>query len=95
MIAVGVRELKNKLSEYLRLARAGERVLITDRGHVVAELGQPGIAAGAEAAGLLGLIRSGEARGGGANRSDLYPALPPVLAPGEAARLLDAERDGR
>ena len=39
MRAVGVRELKNRLSEYLRLVRAGERVLVTDRGQVIAELG--------------------------------------------------------
>jgi antitoxin (DNA-binding transcriptional repressor) of toxin-antitoxin stability system len=39
--AVGVKELKARLSEYVRLARAGETVLITDRGEVVAELRPP------------------------------------------------------
>lgn len=38
MKTVGIKELKNKLSEYVRLAAAGERVLVTDRGKVVAEL---------------------------------------------------------
>ncbi|MGB6992764.1 MAG: type II toxin-antitoxin system prevent-host-death family antitoxin, partial [Thermoanaerobaculia bacterium] len=38
MRAVGVRELKNRLSEYLRLVRSGEDVLVTDRGRVIAEL---------------------------------------------------------
>ena len=38
MKAVGVKELKARLSEYLRYVRAGEPVLITDRGEVVAEL---------------------------------------------------------
>lgn len=33
--------LKNKLSEYVRLAREGETVLVTDRDRVVAELGPP------------------------------------------------------
>jgi prevent-host-death family protein len=42
MKSVGVRELKNRLSEYLRDVRAGERVLVTDRGEVVAELAPPG-----------------------------------------------------
>jgi antitoxin (DNA-binding transcriptional repressor) of toxin-antitoxin stability system len=41
MRAVGVKTLKNKLSEYLRLAANGETVLVTDRDRVVAELGPP------------------------------------------------------
>lgn len=41
MRAVGIKVLKNKLSEYVRLAAAGETVLVTDRGQVVAELGPP------------------------------------------------------
>jgi prevent-host-death family protein len=36
--AVGLKVLKNKLSEYLRLAARGEVVLVTDRDRVVAEL---------------------------------------------------------
>lgn len=38
MQTVGVRELKAHLSAYLRLARAGERIVITERGRQVAEL---------------------------------------------------------
>jgi prevent-host-death family protein len=38
MKAVGVKELKARLSEYLRLVRTGETVLVTDRNEVVAEL---------------------------------------------------------
>ena len=38
MKAVGVKELKARLSEYLRYVRAGEAVLVTDRGEVGAEL---------------------------------------------------------
>jgi antitoxin (DNA-binding transcriptional repressor) of toxin-antitoxin stability system len=41
MRAVGVKVLKNKLSEYVRLAASGETVLVTDRDRVVAELGPP------------------------------------------------------
>ena len=33
--------MKNKLSEYVRLAARGETVLVTDRDRVVAELGPP------------------------------------------------------
>ena len=42
MKTVGVRELKDRLSEYLRRVRAGEGVLVTDRGEVIAELAPPG-----------------------------------------------------
>ena len=38
MHTVGVKILKNKLSEYVRLAAAGETVVITDRGRAVAEI---------------------------------------------------------
>ena len=38
MRAVGLKVLKNKLSEYVRLAAGGETVLITDRDRVVAEI---------------------------------------------------------
>jgi antitoxin (DNA-binding transcriptional repressor) of toxin-antitoxin stability system len=41
MRAVGLKVLKNKLSEYVRLAASGETVLVTDRDRVVAELGPP------------------------------------------------------
>jgi len=42
MKAVGIKTLKNRLSEYLRLVAAGETVLVTDRDRVVAELVPPG-----------------------------------------------------
>ncbi len=35
---VSVRELKDGLSGYLRRVRAGERVVVTDRGRAIAEL---------------------------------------------------------
>jgi len=41
MRAVGIREMKNKLSEYLRIVAEGETVLVTDRGRVVAQLAPP------------------------------------------------------
>jgi antitoxin (DNA-binding transcriptional repressor) of toxin-antitoxin stability system len=41
MRAVGIKILKNKLSEYVRLAARGETVLVTDRDRVVAELVPP------------------------------------------------------
>jgi prevent-host-death family protein len=41
MRSVGLKVLKNKLSEYVRLAEGGETVLVTDRNRVVAELVPP------------------------------------------------------
>jgi antitoxin (DNA-binding transcriptional repressor) of toxin-antitoxin stability system len=41
MRAIGLKVLKNKLSEYVRLVAGGETVLITDRDRVVAELVPP------------------------------------------------------
>ena len=38
MRVVGLKILKNKLSEYVRLAAAGETVLVTDRDRIIAEL---------------------------------------------------------
>jgi antitoxin (DNA-binding transcriptional repressor) of toxin-antitoxin stability system len=39
MRSVGIKQLKARLSEYVRLAGGGEVVLVTDRDKVVAELG--------------------------------------------------------
>ena len=41
MRSVGLKVLKNKLSEYVRLATGGETVLVTDRDRVVAEIVPP------------------------------------------------------
>ena len=38
MQTVGIKALKNNLSEYIRAAEAGETVQVTDRGRVVAEI---------------------------------------------------------
>jgi prevent-host-death family protein len=41
MTAVGVAELRQNLSKYLRLVDKGERLVVTDRNRPVAELGPP------------------------------------------------------
>jgi antitoxin (DNA-binding transcriptional repressor) of toxin-antitoxin stability system len=41
MRTVGLKLLKNRLSEYVRLAASGETVLVTDRNRVIAELRPP------------------------------------------------------
>jgi prevent-host-death family protein len=41
MAAVGIRELKNQLSRYLKRVRAGERLVVTERGEPVAVISPP------------------------------------------------------
>lgn len=41
MRSIGIKALKDRLSEYVRLAASGETVLVTDRDRVVAELVPP------------------------------------------------------
>ena len=41
MITVGVRELKNKLSQYLKYVKDGEKVIITEHNRIIAELRAP------------------------------------------------------
>lgn len=41
MIAVGVRDLKNQLSQYLKYVKQGEKVVITEHNRVIAEISSP------------------------------------------------------
>ena len=61
MRAVGLKELKNRLSEYVRIASQGERVLVTNRDRVVAELVPPesGRSLDIADAALADLVREG------------------------------------
>jgi len=96
MKAVAVKELKNRLSAYLREVTNGEVVLVTDRGRVVAELRQP--TSGALLTSLDQTIERLRAQGA------LVPGLPqdprayrasPLERPVPTADLLDAERSER
>ena len=97
MKVVGIRELKNRLSEYLRIVRSGETVLVTDRGEAVAEIRVPGSAPDDlnMSAGLMDLVRRGTVSLGAPNRADVYTSLPSLLPEGTAAKLLDEERGER
>jgi len=64
MRVVGIRELKARLSEYLRDVKRGDVFLVTDRGRVVAELRKPSPGAAEAddlAARMRRLVESGEA----------------------------------
>jgi prevent-host-death family protein len=58
MIAVGIRELKARLSSYIGIARGGEEVVVTARGREVAIL----VPVTKERTALRRLSESGEAR---------------------------------
>ena len=55
---VGIKALKNQLSEYVRAAAAGQTVLVTERGVVVAELVPPRVRADASSDELHDLDQS-------------------------------------
>lgn len=96
MKVVGIRELKNRLSEYIRLVRNGERVFVTDRGVIVAEIRQPGTPVEDDPYPLLtAAAREGKVRLGAPNRPDLYPKLGKILPEGTALRWLDESRGDR
>lgn len=98
MHAVGIRELKNKLSHYVRLVEAGESVLVTHRGSVVAELRPPyreDEGRSAVTTRLEELARRGGAVIGAPHDPTLYEPRPRSMAEGSAEELLDAERGSR
>lgn len=97
MRAVGIKELKNKLSEYVRIAASGETVLVTDRDRVVAELTapSPGRAVAVEDARLAEAVRRGwiqpkTTESGPPPRGPLIGTLAEILADLDESR---ADRD--
>lgn len=98
MKAVGIREFKARLSQYLRDVQAGEVVLVTDRGKVVAEVRTPGAPVREESDVDRAIRRLAEGGGviiGEPHDPSAY-VVSPVRAPkGTAAELLDAEREER
>ncbi len=79
MERIGVRELRQNASEWIRRAHAGERIEVTRRGEVVAVLG-PAPSAG----GLAGLREAGRLK-----RATVTGPLPgPVRMPRSASQAL-------
>lgn len=97
MHAVGIRELKNRLSHYVRLVRAGEVILVTDHKDVVAELRPPGSAPDRSdvPSALMELVRRGKATLGLPREGHSLPDLPQLVPEGTAQRLLDEDRGER
>lgn len=57
MISTGVKELKNKLSYYLREVKKGERILVTERERVIATITP--VERAEEDSQLISLVREG------------------------------------
>jgi antitoxin (DNA-binding transcriptional repressor) of toxin-antitoxin stability system len=96
MRSVGIKTLKNKLSEYVRLAASGETVLVTDRDRVVAELTAPraGRAERLDDAALAEAVRQGWITPPRVPGKGPPPRLP--VAPfDEIMRVLDESREDR
>ena len=96
MRAVGLKVLKNRLSEYVRLAASGETVLVTDRDRVVAELvpPRPGRSEWLADALLADAVRHGWITPP-AVPADGAPPRAPVAALDELLRELNEDRNGR
>jgi prevent-host-death family protein len=100
MKVVGVKELKARLSEYIRLAKSGETILVTERNDVVAELRParrqaPGIADRLEDT-LDALAASGEVtRAVNPKGSWTWHCSGLGLPPGSADAVLDELRGDR
>jgi prevent-host-death family protein len=92
MASTGIRELKNKLSSYIRRIESGERIAITAHGRVVAELVPPGAAAQGRSNRFEELIASGVIRPP-IEAGDPTEGWPDIALPGgTAAELIDADR---
>ncbi|MGQ0540027.1 MAG: type II toxin-antitoxin system Phd/YefM family antitoxin [Gemmatimonadaceae bacterium] len=93
MTSVGIRNLKNQLSYYVRRVAAGDRVLVTDRGRVVAALvPPPGDAAAHSPSRYQELLTAGIIRAP-LERGDPLADLPLLRLPGGTASfLVDEDR---
>jgi prevent-host-death family protein len=86
---VGVRELKAHLSEYLARARAGEIIIVTDRGEKVAQLTAP---APSDEDTVWAMVRAGEAEWSGKRLTHRTPVAK-VRAGTSVSDLIIQERD--
>jgi len=96
MRTVGIKALKNRLSEYVKIAAGGETVLVTDRDRVVAELTapQPGRAERIDDVLLAAAVRSGWLQPPLMTSGPL-PARRPVAQLEDLLRELASDRDDR
>jgi len=93
---VGIRELKNRLSEYVREVRLGERVLVSDRGLIVAELREANAdASEGVPSGLAALAKDGLVTLASLEDPPAYPKLRHVAAGPSIRQIRRADRGTR
>lgn len=94
---VGIKTLKNRLSEYVRAASNGHTVLVTDRGRIVAELIAPRVdeEAAVEDQKLGELMRLGLLSPAKAGSRGRLPARRPMTTIDDVLRDLDRSRSER
>jgi antitoxin (DNA-binding transcriptional repressor) of toxin-antitoxin stability system len=97
MRAVGIKVLKDRLSEYVRLAAAGEIVMVTERDRVVAQLGPvpAGQGVAISDALLADAVRQGLITPASLPPGEPPPAPPSVMTLRQLLRDLDESREDR
>ena len=98
MNRVPISQLKARLSEYLEAVRAGEEVIVTDRGRPVARIAPVSGPEDSESR-LQMLIRTGQARppdrAGGLDLELLRANRPTVPGAGLSEAIIEERREGR
>ena len=89
MAAVGIRELKNQLSRYLKRVKAGEQLMVTERGKPVAVIAPPSVTRRDRR--IEALLREGMARWeGGKPRGARHP--PRIKGPSVGRAVIEGRR---
>ena len=90
---IGIRELKDNLSRYIRGLEAGEPVVVTAHGRVVAELVRPAANRQGRSSHFSQLIASGVIAAP-VEDGDPLEGWPEIRLPkGTAGKLIDSDRD--
>ena len=93
MITIGIRELKSRLSECIRMVREGNEVYVTHRGETVAEIRPPTHLADHRIDNeLRRRAQAGKVRLGARNRPEVYINTAVQLPDGTAQALLNETR---
>ena len=89
---IGIRQLKDNLSRYIRRVEAGERIAVTAHGRVVAELAPPGMSKAGRRSRYEELVATGVIRPA-LESGDPLEDWPDIRLPtGTGAALIDSDR---